>query len=274
MEKYGLKLYEQQENVINTDILKDDEITFSVLKRIVNANSAKVFTDGKRIVICHSHPLFPVWIWTVEDITQEEIKRVAQCLCEEFPLSGGFRYNISYELMDKLKFIDERLREYEIETNLLSFKCDRINDIQKKCDGRYRLAVQDDMEVLWKYMYNFGLEAEGREFPEEHCRRSIQEKLDVKALYVWENEEGQIVATTSKRFDDAYTGISLVYTVPDARRKGYALNLVHTLTKEILDDGKTAILYTDADYVASNSCYKKIGYKEVGSMCTVKERIR
>jgi len=36
-----------------------------------------------------------------------------------------------------------------------------------------------------------------------------------------------------------------------------------------LDDGLIPILYTNGDYVASNDCYKKIGYVQVGKLVDV-----
>ena len=34
------------------------------------------------------------------------------------------------------------------------------------------------------------------------------------------------------------------------------------------EEGYEPMLYTDADYVASNSCYEKIGYVIRGKLCT------
>lgn len=34
------------------------------------------------------------------------------------------------------------------------------------------------------------------------------------------------------------------------------------------------MLYTDADYKASNACYEKIGYDLIGKLCTIKVVVR
>ena len=77
------------------------------------------------------------------------------------------------------------------------------------------------------------------------------------------------MALTDRGDTGLYGKIAAVYTLPNQRRKGYALNLVHAISEDILKDGLVPILYTDADYGASNSCYKKIGFEQVGSLCTV-----
>ncbi len=63
--------------------------------------------------------------------------------------------------------------------------------------------------------------------------------------------------------------ISFVYTRPEYRRKHYAENLVYQVTKLAMQAGYTPMLYTDADYKASNACYEKLGYKLQGKLCTI-----
>ena len=47
------------------------------------------------------------------------------------------------------------------------------------------------------------------------------------------------------------------------------LFLVYQVTKVAQDAGYTPMLYTNADYVASNACYEKIGYVLRGKLCTI-----
>jgi len=63
--------------------------------------------------------------------------------------------------------------------------------------------------------------------------------------------------------------IGLVYTRREERRKHYAENLVYQVTMIAKNAGFMPMLYTDADYVASNACYEKIGYILRGKLCTI-----
>ena len=269
MEKYGLKMYEKAENVINTDILKKDKITFFVLLMIVNNKCNKVFTDGERIIICYSCKPFPVWVWTADQATEDELIRISSCLKTEFPADEGYEYNISYKLFDKLKELDEVYRSMKVYTNLLSYKCDKVIKPNKKCDGKMRQAKQEDYELLVKYHNALCFEIHNSEFPWEESESIITNGMNEKALYVWENNKGEIVATLSRRKLGDTDSLSMVYTIPSERRKGYAENLVYSITKMIMEEGMLPTLYTDADYGASNACYKKLGYTELGSLCTI-----
>ncbi|MNL37754.1 FR47-like protein [compost metagenome] len=58
--------------------------------------------------------------------------------------------------------------------------------------------------------------------------------------------------------------ISLVYTPPAFRKKGYASAVVAHLSHKMLENGKQfCVLYTDLANPTSNKIYQDIGYREV-----------
>ena len=83
-----------------------------------------------------------------------------------------------------------------------------------------------------------------------------------------EPREGLLYSTTSA-LCGVFTSKDEVYTQKAHRRKHYAENLVYQVTKIVEDAGYTPMLYTNADYVASNACYEKIGYVLRGKLCTL-----
>ena len=61
------------------------------------------------------------------------------------------------------------------------------------------------------------------------------------------------------------TVISLVYTPPELRSRGYATSSVYQLTKKLLIGGyKFCSLFTDLANPASNHIYPKIGFVPLG----------
>ncbi len=58
------------------------------------------------------------------------------------------------------------------------------------------------------------------------------------------------------------------------RRRHYAENLVYHVTKTVEQKGFLPMLYTDADYAASNACYEKIGYILRGKLCTIGQKTK
>ena len=88
-------------------------------------------------------------------------------------------------------------------------------------------------------------------------------------LHFWKDPQGNCVASCNYAPNGDMASINLVFTHPDFRRKHYAENLVYEVTMLVKNEGYMPMLYTDADYVASNACYEKIGYKLKGKLCTI-----
>jgi len=58
--------------------------------------------------------------------------------------------------------------------------------------------------------------------------------------------------------------VSLVYTPPERRNRGYASALVAALSQHLLDAGwQFCVLFTDLANPISNSIYQRIGYRPV-----------
>jgi len=58
------------------------------------------------------------------------------------------------------------------------------------------------------------------------------------------------------------TGIGAVYTPPRFRGRGYATAAVATLSRQLLDGGRSScFLYTDLANPVSNAIYRRVGYE-------------
>ena len=103
----------------------------------------------------------------------------------------------------------------------------------------------------------------------EQYRLYVEDGIKTGSLYTWKNGDGKIVASCNWHPVQEMASIGLVYTLKEFRRKHYAEHLVYEVTKIVQDSGYLPMLYTDADYVASNKCYEKIGYILRGKLCTI-----
>ena len=247
----------------------DDAITFFVLGRILNGPCSDIFTDGENVMICLSARPYPVWIWCKDEDDAQSVAAVAECLKAHFPLEEGYRYNLSYGMLDSLRRADEEFAVARISENLFSYRLDALLPASHPCDGQLERATMAQADKLTGMFQAAVFEMEHMERPLEDCRAAILEKIEAGQQFIWRSGEGEIVAITSYRVTAPYGSVAGVYTLPAHRRRGYAMSLVHGVTAHVLEMGLTPILYTDADYSASNACYQKLGYRQVGSLCTV-----
>jgi hypothetical protein len=88
-------------------------------------------------------------------------------------------------------------------------------------------------------------------------------RIDKGQVFLWEDPEPVSMAAKGRPTEHGIT-ISLVYTPPNFRNRGYATSCVACLCGELLESGfRYCTLYTDLSNPVSNSVYKRIGFTEV-----------
>lgn len=246
----------------------DERITYSVLESIVKGPCQEIWTDRRDVMICLSAPPYPVWVFCRDEGDEAAVREIAACLRAHFPLEEGYRYNLSESLLARLAAADAAFAGARVRMRLLSYRLDRLAGAEHPCDGRMTPAGMDELETLSRLHQAATLEMEHRGFPLEHCRERVRESIEAGGLFLWRDGRGETVCMTCRHDGAPFSRLALVYTLPEHRRRGYAANLVHGVTQTILADGLTPILYADADYAASNACYRKLGFVRAGCLCT------
>ena len=251
-------------------ILEKDRYTFFVLRKIIGGNCNLLLSDHERMIICFTCDPFPVWIWTEDGASEEEMEYVYQLAKENNLLDGNHRFNVKYELAQYfINRSEKEGRKMSIFTNMFAYEC--LNPIKPtdETDGELYQCKESDIEQLVEFtdLFNkeLGVDQKDRESYFEDAKLTIE----TGNMYFWKDKDGNPVACCKYAPDGDMASISLVYTYPQFRRKHYAENMVYQVTMIVKDKGLIPMLYTDADYVASNACYEKIGYELKGKLCTI-----
>lgn len=128
--------------------------------------------------------------------------------------------------------------------------------------GSLRTATRDDEPLLFEWAGEFCREAKIDD-ETAYTQAQIPKLIAQERLYVW--DDGEPVSMADLRRETAHgIAVSLVYTPPRSRNKGYASSCVAGVTKRMLDNGKRfCCLFTDLANPTSNSIYQRIGYGEI-----------
>ena len=251
-------------------LLENDKYTFFVLGRIMGGKCRFLLTDHERMIICHSDNPYPVWIWTPDDATENEKEFIYKVINEEFSRGKGYTFNIKYDLAEF--FINKAKPEgmdYFIKMNMFAYDCPEPVKPDSTVDGKIHECTMDDVDEIVKIYNLFSKETGIDKQSVEDYRDKAEYSVKNKNLFFWENDAGRHVASCAYRPNGKLASLGLVFTIMKYRRKHYAENLVYLVTKKAQDEGYMPMLYTNADYVASNACYEKIGYKLRGKLCTL-----
>lgn len=252
-------------------LLNNDKYTFFVLGRIMGGKCELLLTDHERLIICFSCNPYPVWIWTPDDVTKEEMEKAYELIKENGLLTEGHTFNLKYDLADYfIKRAAEDAKALSISTNMFAYDCPNPIDPNTQVDGELHRCAAEDIDELVEFIDLFhretGIDKESLEAYRHRAEKAIADKNH----FFWRNAEGRNVASCSCRPNNSgMASVGLVYTRKEYRRNHYAENLVYLVTKMAKDAGYVPMLYTDADYTASNACYEKIGYILRGKLCTI-----
>lgn len=263
-----IQQYKNQRAYVNIDILKDDEFCFFVLSRILQGECRLTITDNMRIIVCHSCDPYPVWVWLPDDATSEEMNQVYIIIKGNFDIEK-YRFNMKYSLAEYMirRAANDGI-SLKIAINMLAYACPNPMEPAKKVNGKCVPATVDDVELIASYLDTFHIDCKVDMMSMDAYREKAMALVEDGRLYFWVDDYDK-VAMCSYGISGEKGSINNVFTRPDMRRKGYAANIVYQVTKIVETQGKLPVLYTDADYTASNACYEAIGYVKQGSLCTV-----
>ena len=251
-------------------ILEKDKYAFFVLGRIIGGECELLLTDHERLIICFTCNPHPIWIWTSDDVTKEEKEKAYELIKKKGLFSKGNTFNLKYDLADYfIGRASENALPLSITTNMFTYDCPNPIKPHVQVDGELHRCAAEDIDEMIEFMNLFHRETGVDQDSIEAYRRKAEEAIRSGSHFLWRNAEGRHVAICSCRPNGDLAGVGLVYTREEYRRKHYAENLVYQVTQMAKDAGYMPMLYTDADYAASNACYEKIGYVLKGKLCTI-----
>jgi predicted GNAT family acetyltransferase len=187
---------------------------------------------------------------------------------EEFDKKDNFFFNVKYEFFQYLKNRD-KMYDWYVSTNMLTYDCPCPIPPKKQVEGSLIVASMEDYEVAKMLIDGVFDATSEKKISEEECNTITKSRIASGSLYLWKNGTGNAVAMCYADCGTEFGKVTLVYTIPTQRRKGYAARIVYEVSCLIAEKGLMPILYTDGDYDASNECYKGIGYIERGRLCSI-----
>lgn len=81
-------------------VLENDRYTFFILSQIIGSKCELLLTDHERLIICFTNAPFPVWIWTQDNASEEELEYAYRLTAGNSLLDGRHSFNVKYELAD------------------------------------------------------------------------------------------------------------------------------------------------------------------------------
>lgn len=264
----NIKIFKNTSCEIDASFLDCDKYTFSVLRRIIKGDCELTLTDGKRLMICLSSHLYPVWVWLPDDASEFEYENAYFLVKKHFGFEG-YRFNMKYPLA---QYFQKRAGDegYTLKTltNLLAYRCLATVAPAKSVDGFLEVASEGDLDEAIAFIEEFHNDLSMDVGGDNEYRQKVLSFIEKERFFFWNNGAERVACCTYTEAQELCS-VGSVYTKRAHRRRGYAAHLVYNVTNLIIKASKMPVLYTDADYSASNACYMQIGFEPQGGLCTI-----
>jgi predicted GNAT family acetyltransferase len=134
-------------------------------------------------------------------------------------------------------------------------------------EGLGRPARTEEIEALTEMFAQFWREVEGAPLSRADARNGVKKAVTDGSLFCWEMADdivaiaGHAPIITTEAV--AIGRIGPVFTRPEFRRRGFGSAVTAHVTRQLIENGARAMLFTDAANPTSNDIYRAIGYRLV-----------
>jgi GNAT superfamily N-acetyltransferase len=137
----------------------------------------------------------------------------------------------------------------------------RLDALQlpRAASGHLRPAHPVDLPTVLAWREGFRMETDGHPPPDE----VIEQRINAGEVFLWD-DGGPVAMATITGPVAGVCGLSLVYTPPEHRRRGYAAHCTAGASEKALIAGAlTCVLFTQLNNPQSNAIYRRLGYMPV-----------
>ena len=259
-----LKRITIDDKIFSTKEFLADRTMFYMFYKNFSSDSLMLYSDSENYIVCRGKVGLPTWIWTKDNFDISKLSEVESIMKIYLESDVKTRFTckiLFYKMLLKDKFLNINKDDYFEMGNLYC-----KNTIKPKlCDGSIFKASILDKEILTDYWYKSTIEMNGvNEISLEKAESDVIDLIDNGNFYVWKNKNGKIVSMVNYSTYKDLASINHVYTCVDERGKKYAANLIYNITDMLIKNGFTPMLYTDYNYIPSNTAYKNVGYIDNG----------
>ncbi|MCR5727024.1 MAG: hypothetical protein K6G24_06110 [Lachnospiraceae bacterium] len=178
------------------ELLKSDRYTFFVMKRVMGEDTTLLLSDHERVIICFTGNPFPVWIWTPDDVTEEEMERTYQLAKENEMLSGEYRFNLKYTLAEYfIKRAAEEGSRFSVSMNMYAYDCPDPIEPKIKAEGRIHCCDINDLEEVVEFLEIFHNNVGIDKKDVQSYRTDAESFIGSGNMYFWKDDQGNNVAS-------------------------------------------------------------------------------
>lgn len=259
-----MKLIYPDNKIFSSDEFQKDKYKFYLILLNLKSESVMLYSDEENYVICRGIVGLPTWIWTKDGFDISKLEEIKNAMDLYLTDADKDKFTCKKELYDLLVSTGYDKLNTDDYFEMGTLFCRKTKQ-PRQCDGYITIPKLNEKTTLVKYWYDDSMEMNGvTPISMEQAEEDVQRMIDSNKFYIWKNNDDKIVCMVNYSIVDGQAKLSHVYTPVEERGKGYAANLIYTVTKNLLEQGLVPLLYTDYNYIPSNKAYINAGYEDTG----------
>jgi predicted GNAT family acetyltransferase len=223
---------------------EDDVITYNLFNVIRSDSASFIVTDDKYYIYAQNSRRAPHWLFIKEQPDDAAFEEIVALIAGMMKLNPLLQINGTPEFVKPiLNAVSERYgKTYVTELEMNVYACHELSTIEHV--GKMISPSEKHRQILTEYVTEMANDRTGYFMPTDDVEKFVSLLLGSPTLFLWENERivsmAQIVHKTDK-----FARINTVFTDAASRGHGYTRMLIGELTKMLMDEGLTPVIYAD-----------------------------
>ena len=245
-----------KESINANNKFSQERINYARLLQAMNDDDILLFGSKKDdYIIAQWNSATIMWIWTSNDITEEEKQEILNFINEKYLTTELRRVIIKKDIFSLLN------PEIIKNKTIWNASINPTPVLNKEIKGELSKVTMEEIQIIALFLSQHIEETENEVHTLEEMLPIAKKLIENENFYAWRDVDGQIASFARLHFEDDEVGrIYTVFTNRDKRCQGFAGMLIYHLSKIIIDNGKIPMLYTDIESLAANKAYQNVGF--------------
>lgn len=260
-----MRLADNNDYVFDSLMNDSDKIAYNLFSLIRSDRSSFIVTDDKHYIYAQNSRRAPHWLFIKEQPDEQAFEEIVALIAGMMKLNPLLKVNGDAAYVQPI--MDVIAERYGVncsaELTMKVFSCDDVHLVESV--GRMISPKEEHRQILTAYVNEMSHDRKGFFMPNEDTSKFVSALINSGSLFLWENEKIVSMAQIAHK-TDKYARINTVFTDSLSRGNGYTRMLIGQITKNILDEGLTPVIYADIDDSEVIDAYTAIGYKSYGTI--------
>ncbi len=245
----------------------NDAIVYNLVAFIREQSGARLHTDGRSYLTAQTNFNCPMWVYVNAQADTRTEKELLAVFSEAIEENARLSINAQEGFTEKILslFSAQHCLKLLKRKPLNVYFIRKIREVAPV--GKLVVAEERYEKEIAKLIQQATVDDGDGELTDEDAMEFAKANANTGNLFLWRKENLVVSMARVVRYGGKYARLTSVVTERAARGNAYAKMLLGEVSKRLLAEGLTPVLYARSENPSSNSCYQNLGFEKAGEVC-------